>query len=200
MPKLFYSPASPYARKVRVVAAEKGVALEVVNAPLSPIARNADVAAANPLGKVPTLLLDDGTALYDSRVITAWLDAQAPSPRLIPDGIARWAVLTQEALADGLLDAALLHRYEHILRPEDKRWDGWAAGQWAKITATLEALEHAAAKFGARADVGTIAVGCALGYLDFRFADKPWRAAHPHLAAWFEAFAARPSMASTKPD
>jgi glutathione S-transferase len=185
---------------VRAVAAEKGVALDVVNAPVSPVARNADVAGANPLGKVPTLVTDDGTALYDSRVITAWLDAQAPTPRLIPDGAARWTALTQEALADGLLDAALLHRYEHFLRPEPLRWPDWAAGQWAKITATLDALEAAAPSFGARVDVGTIAVGCALGCLDFRFADRPWRDARPQLAAWFAGFAARPSMTSTKPD
>lgn len=198
MPKLFYSPASPYARKVLAAAAEKGVPIEVVPVSLSPTARNADVGAANPLGKVPTLVLDDGAALYDSRVITAWIDAQ-PGPALVPNGAARWAVMTQEALGDGLLDAALLHRYETILRPEDKRFPAWMDGQMAKIDATLDALDAAAASLAGRVDLGTLAIGCALGYLDFRFADKGWRKGRPALAAWFDGFAKRPSMTTTAP-
>jgi glutathione S-transferase len=199
MPKLFYSPASPYARKVRVVAAEKGVALTIENVSLSPVNRNAEVAAVNPLGKVPSLVLEDGTTLFDSSVICGWLDAQKPTPRLIPDSAARWSVLTLEALGDGLLDASLLHRYEHILRPEEKRFQPWIDGQWTKVQATLDALETQCSGFGDRVDVGTIAVACALGYLDFRFADTPWRGGRPALAAWFEAFRARPSMTATAP-
>jgi glutathione S-transferase len=198
MPKLFYSPASPYARKVLAAAAEKGVAIEVVPVSLSPTARNAEVAAANPLGKVPTLVLDDGAALYDSRVITAWIDAQ-PGPALVPNGAARWAVMTQEALGDGLLDAALLYRYENFLRPEERRWPEWTSGQMAKIDAALDNFEQLAPGFAGRVDLGTVAIGCALGYLDFRFAAKPWRDARPKLASWFDEFAKRPSMASTAP-
>lgn len=199
MPTLLYSAASPYARKVCVVAAEKGVKVTLETVSVSPVTRNEAVSAKNPLAKVPSLVLDDGTTLFDSRVITAWLDAQAPAPKLIPDGQARWAVLTEEALADGLLDACLLHRYEHTLRPEEKRFQPWIDGQWAKIVAALDALERQAAGFGDRVDLGTIAVGCALGYLDFRFADKPWRPGRPALAAWFEGFGKRPSMTATKP-
>lgn len=201
MPKLFYADASPYARKVRVVAAEKGLAHLVppVAVGVSPVNRNADVAAANPLAKIPALALDDGTTLFDSRVICAWLDAQAPAPRLIPEGEARWTALTQEALADGLMDAAILWRYENFLRPEPLRWAEWSAGQFAKVTAALDALEAAAPGFAGRVDIGTIAAACALGYLDFRFADRPWREGRPQLAAWFEAFAARPSMVATQP-
>jgi glutathione S-transferase len=199
MPTLLSSPASPYARKVRAVAAEKGVPIAVENVTVSPVSRNAAVGARNPLAKVPSLVLEDGTTLFDSRVICAWLESRAPSPRLIPEGEARWPVLTLEALADGLLDACLLHRYEHVLRPEPLRWRDWIDGQWAKVQAALDALEAQCAGFGGRVDLGTIAVGCALGYLDFRFADAPWRAGRPALAAWFEGFAARPSMVSTRP-
>jgi glutathione S-transferase len=199
MPTLLSSPASPYARKVRVVAAEKGVPITIENVTVSPVARNDSVGAKNPLAKVPSLVLEDGTTLFDSAVICGWLDAQKPTPRLIPEGDARWAVLTLEALGDGLLDACLLHRYEHILRPETLRWPAWIDGQWAKVQATLDALEGRAPGFGERVDVGTIGVACALGYLDFRFADTPWRAGRPGLAGWFEAFSARPSMTATKP-
>jgi len=199
MPTLLYSPASPYARKVCVVAAEKGVTITLETVSVSPVTRNDAVGARNPLAKVPSLVLEDGTTLFDSRVICAWLDAEAPTPKLIPDGRARWAVLTEEALADGLLDACLLHRYEHVLRPEEKRFQPWIDGQWAKIVAALDALERQARGFGARVDLGTIAVACALGYLDFRFAEKPWRPGRKALAAWFEAFSARPSMTATKP-
>jgi glutathione S-transferase len=198
MPKLFYSPASPYARKVLAAAAEKGVAIAVVPVSVSPTNRNAEVAAANPLGKVPTLVLDDGTALFDSRVITGWIAAQ-PGPAVLPDGSARWAALTQEAMADGLLDAAILLRYEAMLRPEDKRSAEWMAGQMAKIDAALDAMEAAAPGLAGRVDLGTLAIGCALGYLDFRFADKGWRTGRPKLAAWADAFAARPSMVGTAP-
>jgi glutathione S-transferase len=198
MAKLFHSPASPYARKVRIAAAEKQVALELVAVSLSPVSRNDDVARHNPLGKVPCLVTPDGVALFDSRVICAWIDAQGSAPRLIPDGAARWPVLALEALADGVLDAALLHRYEHNLRPEPLRWQDWADGQWAKITAALDQLERTAPGWSG-VDLGLIAVGAALGYLDFRFADRPWRATRPRLAAWFEGFAARPSVAATVP-
>lgn len=199
MPTLLYSPASPYARKVRVAAAEKGVPIALDHVSVSPVARNEAVGARNPLAKVPSLVLEDGSTLFDSRVICAWIDAQAPEPRLVPDGAARWAVLTQEALGDGLLDACLMHRYEHTLRPGPLRWPDWIAGQWAKVQASLDALEAQAGGLGERVDVGTIAVGCALGYLDFRFAGQPWRPGRPRLAGWFEAFSARPSMAGTAP-
>lgn len=199
MPTLLYSPASPYARKVRVLAAEKGVPITVENVSVSPVTTNEAVLAKNPLGKVPALVLEDGSTLFDSSVICAWIEAQAPSPRMIPEGKARWAALTLESLADGLLDAALLHRYEHALRPEEKRFQPWIDGQWAKLTASLDALERQAASFADRVDVGTIAVAAALGYLDLRFADKPWRTGRPALSAWFERFGARPSMVATKP-
>ena len=199
MPTLLYSGASPYARIVRVCAAEKCVALRLETVSVTPVAHNAEVAAKNPLAKVPSLVLDDGTTLYDSRVIRDWIDAQGSGPKLVPEGKDRWAVLTLEALGNGILDAALLHRYEHTLRPEDKRFQPWIDGQWAKVTGGLDAAEKQAAGFGERADAGNIALACALGWLDFRFSHLPWRPGRPHLSAWYERFSARPAMAASAP-
>lgn len=198
-PILFYSPASPYARKVLVAAMETGQTLELRVVSTTPTARDAGLAGVNPLAKIPTLVAK-GAALYDSRVICQYLDAEAGGA-LIPQGPARWACLTREALADGLLDAALLLRYEGMMRPEPLRWDDWMTGQWAKIDAALAAMEG---DLPGGTDTGTagldaIACGCALGYLDFRFASRDWRADHPALAAWETDFSARPAMRETVP-
>lgn len=196
--KLFHSPASPYVRKVMVIAHETSQSVETIPASMTPVARSAEVTAQNPLGKVPTAITDDGP-LYDSRVICAWLDAQHDGAPLYPAaGPARWAALRREALADGLLDAALLARYEGFLRPEALRWPEWMQGQMDKVSASLDALEQESGGY-AGIDAGLIAVGCALGYLDFRFAALDWRSAHPALAAWHEDFAKRPSMIATRP-
>ena len=112
---------------------------------------------------------------------------------------ARWTALRFQALADGLLDAAVLIRYENTLRPESLRWDDWGSGQMAKIDGALADLEAHAELFGDRVDIGTISVACALGYLDYRYANKDWRAVYPNLAAWFSTFAGRPSMKATQP-
>ncbi|WP_238182054.1 glutathione S-transferase [Methylobacterium trifolii] len=200
--KLFYAPASPYARKVLVVAHELGLAdaIETVSVSVTPIAREAGTAAHNPLGKVPTLVTDTDGALFDSRVICEYLDARSAGPRLFPaDGPERWAALGQQALADGLLDAALLTRYERAVRPEHLRWDAWDAGQIAKVAAALDRIESLAPGFAHRIGIGPIAVACALGYLDFRFPDLGWRSGRPAAAAWFETFGQRPSMAATRP-
>lgn len=198
--KLLYSPASPYARKVLVLAHETGVfsRLEVVTAGASPTGPSPDVAAHNPLGKIPALVLDDGTALYDSRVICEYLDGLSQGPRLFPEGTARWDALVRQALADGLLDAALLARYERVLRPEPQRWDAWDAGQTAKIRAALDRFEAVVADMPAL-DIGTVTMACALGYLDFRFPDLAWRDGRPATAAWYAVFEGRPSMAATAP-
>jgi Glutathione S-transferase len=198
--KLFSSGASPYARKVAVAAHETGLIdrIEIVAATVSPVgASNAEVAAANPLGKVPALVLDDAQTLFDSRVIVDYLD-HLSGGRLIPAGEGRWRALRDQAAADGLLDAALLARYERVLRPEPLRWADWDAGQIAKITRALDALEADFVPQEAP-HIGDIAVACALGYLDYRFEDLAWRAGRPKLAAFAEAFAARPSMQATRP-
>lgn len=199
--KLFFSSASPYVRKCTVFALELGLAdrIETLPSKVSPVLRDASVVQANPLGKVPTLITEDGVALFDSRVICEYLNAEGGGA-LFPaaDHPQRFAILAQQALADGILDAALLARYE-TTRPEGTQWEDWVAGQMAKIKSGLDWVEAHADTFYDRVDVGTISFGCALGYLDFRFADYGWRNKYPKSAAWFEAFSARPSMQATVP-
>lgn len=200
--KLYYSPASPYVRKVMAVAIEAGIdgKIEKVTAPSTPVAMDKGLGAQNPLGKVPTLLTDDGMTLFDSPVICEYIDSLSVKAKTFPaSGPARWKALQLQALGDGLLDAAILCRYEATLRPKDKQWADWTAGQMQKIDQSLSAIEAAAPGFGDRADIGTITCGCALGYLDFRFADKDWRKGHPKAAAWFAKFDERPSMKATRP-
>ncbi|MFJ1300891.1 glutathione S-transferase [Pseudomonadota bacterium AL_CKDN230030165-1A_HGKHYDSX7] len=199
--KIYFSPASPYVRKCLVVAHELGLAdrIEKLPAAANPVTRDQTVVASNPLGKVPTFLTDAGEALYDSRVICEYLDAEAGGKLFPRDGRARWHALTQQSLGDGLLDAALLARYETALRPAELRWEGWLKGQMEKLASSLGRIEQQAADLGDRVDIGTITFGCALGYLDFRFAEYGWRDAHPLTARWFEQFNARPSMQATLP-
>jgi glutathione S-transferase len=173
--------------------------IEKLAAAANPVNRDASVVAMNPTGKVPTLVLDDGTTLFDSRVICQYLDAQHDGKRLYgADDKARWPILRMEAIADGLLDAALLARYETFMRPEEKRWDDWTRGQMDKISSSLTALEQSVSG-RTDLDAGLIAAGCALGYLDLRFPDIGWRDAHPALAKWYETFSKRPSMQATVP-
>ncbi|WP_414447807.1 glutathione S-transferase family protein [Burkholderia sp. 22PA0099] len=195
-PGVYYSPMSPFVRKVLVCAAELGIELEPLSRQLSPVSRNAEVAAHNPLGQVPTLVgtpLDE--ALYDSRVICEYLDA--PHGKLFPTGDARWRALREQALADGMLNAALLRRYEQVIRPDGGRHAPWDDGQHEKVVAALDRFEQWAPEFGARVEIGTISIACALGYLDLRFPEQNWRA-RPALAAWHAQFAQRASMLATR--
>jgi glutathione S-transferase len=199
--KLLLSPASPYARKVWLAAAELGLEgrIEVANASASPVADTPELSALNPLGKIPVLITDAGEALYDSRVIADYLDSLT-ARRLCPaDGEACWRVQTLHAAADGLLDAALLARYEEALRPEPLRWTDWRRGQGEKIRRVLDMLEGADLRAGDDARICDIAVACALGYLDFRFAAEPWRPGRPSLTAFFDAFTRRPAWAQSDP-
>jgi glutathione S-transferase len=201
--KLFHSPASPYVRMVLAVAIETGQAGKIERLPsaASPVKRDQTILAHNPAGKVPTAILEDGSALYDSRVICEYLDAQHPGERLFPaEGPARWRALTLFALSQALLDAALLARYELAMRPAEKRWDDWLAGQMAKIDSSIAELEATWIEhLQGRLDIGALGVACALGYLDFRFADHDWRKAAPKLAAWYAEVSERPSLKETRP-
>ncbi len=200
--ELLFSAASPYVRKVSVCARELGLADRITETrtSASPINRDASLVARNPLGKVPTLITDNGTPLFDSPVICEYLDSLAGGGRLFPaPGPKRWIALVEQAMADGMLDAGILIRYEITLRPEANRWSGWVDAQMAKINASMAQLETHAASFADRVDIGTIAVGCALGWLDFRFADLGWRNTCPTLAKWFANFDERPSMRATRP-
>ena len=199
--KLFYSPASPFVRKCLVAAHELGLRerIELVPAAAHPVNRDRSVVAHNPLGKIPTLIPDEGAALYDSRVICEYLNALGKGNLIPQPGPARWSVLAEQSLADGIMDAAVLARYESVLRPEALRWSDWTTGQLEKVASGLGEIERRAAVFGDRIDLGTIAVGCALGYLDFRYASLVWRERHPNAASWFERFGARESMVATRP-
>ncbi len=200
--RLHYSYASPYVRKVMAVAIETGQEknLELTARKVSPVSPVAQVNRDNPLGKVPCLVTNDGLALFDSRVICEYLDGLHGGRKMFPAaGPARWTALRRQALGDGILDAGVITRYESFLRPEPHRWPDWIQGQKAKMARALDTLEAEAASFGETVDIGTITIGCALGYLDFRYAAADWRSRRPKLAAWFEQFEKRPSMATTLP-
>ena len=198
--KLYYSPASPYVRKVRVFAMETGLMHDIALAEvaITPVGPDADLCADNPIGKIPTLVRDDGGALYDSRVICEYLDGLHGGTRMFPENEdARWIALRRQALADGILDAAVNTRYETFLRPQEFRWPDWVDAQMTKVRRSLDEVEGESP--GEGVDIGTISVACALGYLDFRYADEGWRDSRPKLTTWFEKFSARPSMRETAP-
>ncbi|MBG0839975.1 glutathione S-transferase [Ectopseudomonas toyotomiensis] len=199
--QLIYAAASPFARKVRVLAAETGLLdrIELLDTAVLPTTLNERVNALNPLGKIPVLLTDDDQVLYDSRVICEYLDTLHTGAKLLPSGAARWQVLRLAALADGLMDAALLARYERGVRPAELQWAAWLDGQLGKVQRSLAELERQVERLQGPLDLGQIGVACALGYLDFRFADLDWRAAHPGLAAFQQTFAQRASMLASAP-
>lgn len=201
MMRLYHSPTSPFVRKVMVVLIETGQAEAVMLVPASgnPVDPGSMPLVQNPLGKIPALERDDGPALYDSRVICRFLDALA-GHRLYPPPPRLWETLTLEATADGLLDAAVLIVYETRIRPEAHRFAPWAEGQQGKIARALDTIEARwLSHLHGPLDIGQIALGCALGYLDFRQPEHDWRPGRPGLAAWAADFAARPSMQATLP-
>lgn len=200
---LFYSPLSPFVRKVMVVLHETGqvdrVTVQPVN--ITPVSPDADLNQGNPAGKVPALRLDDGSVLHDSRVIVDFLDQQHVGNPLIPrEGSARWRRLTLASLADAIMDAAVLTRYETFLRPEEKRWDQWVEAQSEKIRRGLADLEeNHYAEIASAFDVASIGVACALGYVDLRMPDFGWRERQPKLAGWYAEVSQRASMKATAP-
>lgn len=199
--RLWQNPASPFARKVRIVVREANLSarVEEIATLVSPVNPNADLAACNPLVKIPALQLDDGAVLYDSTVICEYLDTLNTGARLIPTGDARWAALRLQALCNGILEAAVLCRYEMAVRPEEYRWKGWIDGQFIKIRNGLDALEREVPHWGASFQIGQITAACVTGYLDFRFASEPWRDTRPQLAAWHQRVAVRASITATMP-
>ncbi|WP_458128652.1 glutathione S-transferase [Pseudomonas sp. Z2-11] len=200
---LFHNPASPFVRKVLVLLHETGqqdrVALQLSQ--LTPVKPDQALIHDNPLSKIPALRLANGTVIHDSRVILDYLDHQHVGNPLIPrDGAARWRRLTLASMADGIMDAAVMIRYETALRPVEKHWDEWLDAQRDKIRRALATLEsEAIAELASHFDVASISVACALGYLDLRHADLEWRENNPQLAAWFSEVSLRPSMAETVP-
>jgi glutathione S-transferase len=200
--RLHTNPASPFGRKVKALAHETGLFehLELLDQVLTPVAPSNAVLAASPLGKIPCLVTDDGTALYDSRVICEYLDSLHGGRPMFPaEGPSRWRALTLQALGDGIMDAAVATRYETFLRPETQRWPDWVHGQKLKIVRALDRLETEASGLADEPDIGLLAIGCALGYIDFRYTVDEWRKGRSQLATWFERFDARRSMQATRP-
>ena len=199
--KLYHNPASPFVRKVRVTAAELGMTdrIELLAVTITPTAPGDQVPAKNPLGKIPALERDGGPTIYDSPVICRYLDDLAGG-RLYPGGARLWETLTLEATADGIMDAAVLMVYEGRVRPQELHYAAWIEAQWSKVARALDALEARwMAHLAGPLDIGQIATGCALGYLDFRHGGRDWRGSRPALARWFETFGQRPSMVATQP-
>ncbi len=203
--KLIGSTTSPYVRKVRIVMAEKKLDYQFVNEDVW--SADTQIAASNPLGKVPCLVMEGGEALFDSRVIVEYVDTLSPVGKLIPDrGRERAEVKTWEALSDGLLDAAILARLEATWpgRKESERSQAWIDRQLKKIDDSLAAMDRALAErsncVGIQISLADIAVGVSVGYLDFRFANIDWRGRHPNLAALYERLSQRQSFKDTLPN
>jgi len=195
--KLFYSPTSPYVRKVMACAISRGIAPRIEKVPVNANLSPPELLVCNPLSKVPCLVTDDELSLFDSPVICEYLDSIGDALPMFPDhGAPRWRALRFQAMGDGILDASVPRRGE-MLKPRDDGRVGWIARQRAAVERTLDMLEldppHRTV------DIGSIAVACALGYLDFRFAAEPWRPERPRLAAWFAAFSENPEIAETAP-
>lgn len=198
--KLYWSSRSPFVRKVMVAAHEVGLAgrIRTERVVVSAAAPNAEVMAVNPLNKIPTLVLDDGTALYDSRVICEHLDTLHAGPKLFPaDTRARWTALRRQALGDGLMEVIVLRLGEQG-RAQAMQSEKHLAAYRLKITTALDRLEGEADSLAGPPGIGHIAIGCALGHLDFRFAADDWRAGRSKLARWYGDIARRPSMTATE--
>ena len=195
--KLAYSPASPYVRKVTACAIKRGINDKVQRWKVG--TTDPALLEFNPLSKVPTLITDDGTKLYDSPVICEYLDSIGSAPKLFPaPGPTRWKALTQQALGDGILDATQPRRRELTL-PQDEGRKGYIAVQQGKVSCSLDLLEQEAGALGELTTIGEITIGCALGYLDFRYANEPWRPGHPKLEAWYAKVSKLPPLAETVP-
>ena len=198
--KLHWSPRSPFVRKVMIVAHETGLVdkLSLVRTAAASTRPHAELMRDNPLSKIPTLVLDDRTPLYDSPVICEYLDQLHAGPKLFPaEPRARLLALRQQALGDGFLDLLVLWRDERMRQhPSDAHLASFAARRKVTLAAMNTEVEHLSAT---PLSIGHIAFGCALGYLDFRFASEDWRADHPQLARWYSDLSARPSFRNTEP-
>ncbi len=192
--RLLYSPTSPFARKVLACAIARGIDDQI--ALITTQRDDAGLVGHNPLAKVPCLVTDDGVALFDSRVICEFLDSVGDVMPMFPSHGPRFRALQLQALGDGICDAAVHRREEQNRTADDARTTNMAR-QKAKVDRGLDFLENDVP--AQHIDIGTIAIACALGYLDFRFAEEPWRPARPKLANWYDAIARHPCIENTKP-
>jgi glutathione S-transferase len=197
--RLYTAQASPFGRTVEITAHELGVHdhLVVVPTTVAPTRKNADFQALTPLRRIPALEIEDGTVIVDSTVIARYLAERAGDRHVFAEGSpAHWTVMSRYTVARGISECAVAARYERAVRPEALRWDAWLDDLMDKIGASLASFE-ARVPTADRPTIVEIALGAALGYLDFRFPDYGWRARFPRLAEWFEPVAARPSFAAT---
>ncbi|MGB8399082.1 glutathione S-transferase [Bradyrhizobium sp.] len=201
--KLTFSPASPFARKVRIAAIETGLIdrIEFVAATVAPGQPNDQYARdINPLKKLPALILDNGEVVVDSYVITEYLDELAGGGKLIPtSGPTRWKVKSDHSLLNGMLDSMLLCRYEKMVRPQGLQWQAWADDHWNRAWTGMARFENAPDVASRPLDIVQIALVCVLGYADFRFADCGWRKAYPKLDAFHQKMLERPSVKISAP-
>lgn len=197
--KLRYAPNSPFVRKVMVAAIETGQMGRIELVPTDYDDPASDLARDNPIGRIPALVRDDGSVLIESDLICAWLDGEHRGPKLVPEEPdARTAALQLQAYADGLLEAAIQIQRERA-RPQAMQWERWIERQRGKMARTLDFLERESWRLAPPVAIGHIALGCALGWIDFRIADAEWRNGRSRLAAWHDSIAERPSMRETAP-
>ncbi len=200
--KLTFSPASPFARKVRIAAIELGLIdkIEFTSVTVAPGQPNDEYSKITPLKKLPVLILDNGEVILDSYVIVEYLDELAGGGKLIPaSGAMRWKVKTEHSLTQGMLDSMLLCRYEGMTRPEALRWKAWSDDHWARAWSGMARFENDAAMLARPLDIAQIGLVCVLGYADFRFANCGWRKAFPKLDAFHQRMLERPSVKVSVP-
>ena len=198
--KLVYSPPSPFVRKVTTLIhhADLSDRIELINVKTTALSVAEEARAANPLGKIPVMILEDGKAIFDSRVITQYLDELAGSKLYPREKI--YDILTLEALADGIMESAVSITYESKLRPENEQSPSWMEAQWSKVLHAVKALDDGIFKaMDGEINMGQIAVSCALGYLDFRHDARQWRGGHSKLACWNDKMMKLPALIKTIP-
>ncbi|MDY0271844.1 MAG: glutathione S-transferase [Advenella sp.] len=198
--KLYYSAASPFVRKVMMVAQELDLLDQLEKEPVQvhPVNRLQSLIVSNPLGQVPTLITDDGQALFDSRVICEYLNDKG-NGSLFGNQDSRWGVLSELTALDSSLSALVIARYEISVRPVELQWLAWVDAQMDKSRTTLDYFEGKAESLEGRVDIVMFGLACLLGYLDFRFAHFDWRKLYPKLDAWNAQFSQRPSVQNTVP-
>ncbi len=200
--KLTFSPASPFARKVRIAAIETGLIdkIEFASATVAPGQANEEYSKITPLKKLPVLILDNGDVILDSYVIVEYLDELAGGGKLIPtSGPERWRVKSDHSLLQGMLDSMLLCRYENMVRPEPMRWKAWSDDHWNRAWTGMARFENKPEVLSGPFDIAQIGLVCVLGYADFRFADCGWRKAYPKLDAFYQQAMERPSVKVSVP-
>jgi glutathione S-transferase len=198
--KLVYSPPSPFVRKVTTLIYHANLAdrIELINVKTTALSVAEEARAANPLGKIPVMILEDGKAIFDSRVITRYLDNFAGSNLYPQDKI--YDILTLEALADGIMESAVSITYESKLRPQNEQSPSWMEAQWSKVLHSIKALDDGQFQaMDSEMNMGQIAVACALGYLDFRHDARQWRNGHSNLASWNDKMIKLPALIKTIP-